>query len=251
MRTRALTSSTRVRSLSREAAFAPRVDPDREDALAERLLARLQALASPVRLRLLNALVVPTRAPDLKVPAARERTGFERQRFLGRSTIIEHLEVLEKAGLVRRVGEQYVVDQQGMVVFLQDVSDLAKLRALIEVDVESTRPSRAISADALPPAPRVVIVGGPQAGRAFALAGRGPWEIGRAPTCDIALSHDPHVSRLHVSITQASTGHEARVVEAAKNAAWVDFARLEPGSSCPIRSGSILSVGATTLVLQS
>lgn len=225
------------------------VDPDTEDEM-DRLFARLQALASPVRLRLLQALVRPTRAPDLKVAAARERTGFEAQRLLGRSTVISHLDVLEQAGLVRRVGEEYVVDQQGMVAFLQDLSDLAKLRALIGVDVESTRPTKPFAGAAMPPAPRLVIASGPEAGRAFALSGAGPWEVGRAPACHAPLTHDPHVSRLHVLVRREADGFVVAVADVAKNAAWVDFERLEPGASVRARSGSIVTVGATTLVLQ-
>lgn len=226
------------------------VDPD-PDEDADRLLIRLQALASPVRLRLLGALVSPTRAPDLRIPASRERTGFESQRFLGRSTVISHLEALLEAGFVRRVGEEHVVDQQGMVAFLQDLSDLAKLRALIEVDVESTRPSRPLAVAAMPPMPRLVIASGSEAGRAFSLAGEGPWEVGRAPSGDVPLTHDPHVSRLHVVVERDEEGFVANVANVAKNAAWVDFVRLEPGSSARVRSGSIVTVGATTLVLQS
>lgn len=227
------------------------MDPDPEDVAEEDLLPVLQALASPVRLRLLKALVVPARAPEIRVSAGRDRAGFESQRFLGRSTVIEHLDVLESAGLVRRIGEQYAVDQQGMVTFLQDLSDLAKLRALIEVDVESTRPSRPPSAGTLAPTPRLVIVSGPEAGHAFGLGGDGPWELGRAPTCAIALGHDPHVSRLHVLITRGPNGYTAQVPDVAKNPAWVDFARVEPGASSSVRAGSIVSIGVTTLVFQS
>lgn len=187
----------------------------------------------------------------MRIPADRERMGFEPQRFLSRSTVIEHLDVLERAGFVRRIGEEHVADQQGMVAFIEDVSDLAKLRAVIEVDVESTHAARPQPGLELPAPPRLVIVGGTEAGRAFGLGSSGPWELGRAPACDVALTHDPHVSRSHVSISRTQGGHVARVVDAAKNPVWVDFARVDPGSSVVLRPGSILTVGATTLVLQS
>lgn len=227
-----------------------RVQPDQDDH-SDKLLVHLRALASPVRLRLLKSLVSPTRAPDVRVPAGRARAGFEPQRFLGRSTVIEHLEVLVQAGLVRRVGEEYVVDQQGMVALLQDLGALAKLRALIEVDVESTRPAKPPLDAELPPTPRLTIVSGPEAGRAFGLVGDGPWELGRAPGCDIPLPHDPHVSRLHVLVARAADGFTVRVADVAKNAAWVDFARMEPGALAAVRPGAVVTVGATTLVLQS
>lgn len=227
-----------------------RVEPEGEDAATQTLAARLQALASPVRLQILRALVVPTRAPDVRVAAARERAGFEPQRFLSRSTVIEHLELLVRAGLVRRIGEQYVVDQQAMVAFLQELGDLARLRALIEVDVEATRATKAAAPAPLPPGPRLVLVGGTETGRAFELAGAGPWRIGRSPGSAVPLTHDPHVSRTHVTLERDGEGYRAVVSEAAKNPALVDFAPVAPGASARLQAGSILSVGATLLVLQ-
>lgn len=228
-----------------------RVDPEEADPSTARMLARLRALGSPVRLRILKALESPTRAADLRIPAGRERSGFGSERHLGRTTVLEHLDVLREAGLVRRVGDAYVVDQQGLVAFLQDIGDLGRLRAVVEVDVESTRAAAAPRQETPPALPRLVLVGGPESGRAFAVHGEGPWRIGRAPPCEVPLRHDPHVSRVHASLTRSGEAFSLRVEEAAKNGAVVDFATVPAGSSAPLRTGSILVVGATTLVLQS
>lgn len=228
----------------------PHMETANGDAATERLLLRLRALASPVRLQILRALVVPSRSQDLRVRATGERAGFDAQRFLGRSTVIEHLDILEAAHLVRRVGEAYVVDQQEMVAFLQDLGDLARLRAIVEVDVETTRPTVGPPSRPLVPPPRLLIVNGPKAGQAFALTGAGPWRVGRDASCEVALAHDPHVSRLHVTLSREEGGLLVESSMTAKNAALVDFAPLEPGQRVPVRPGSILGVGATSLSVQ-
>lgn len=221
-----------------------------EDEASERLLVALRALASPVRLQILRALIVPTRAADIRARAANERAGFGPDRTVGRTTVIEHLDVLEKADLVRRVGDSFVVHQQGLVAVLQQLGELARLRALIEVDVEATRASPAPASQPLPIWPRVLVVNGPDAGRAVALQGAGPWRIGRGSECEVSLTHDPHVSRVQAEILRATVGFRLRVNDASKNPVFVDFARVDPGASSDVRSGSALSVGATMLVLQ-
>ncbi|HVM45203.1 MAG TPA: FHA domain-containing protein [Candidatus Thermoplasmatota archaeon] len=222
-----------------------------DDAAAtERLMMRLRALASPVRLQLLKALVTPSRSADVRVRAAGERAGLGAERFLGRSTVIEHLDVLMEAGLVRRIGDSYVTDQQAMVALLQDLGELARLRALVEVDVEVTRAAAAPAVQPLPHLPRALVANGPDAGRAFALTGSGPWRVGRGADCELSLPHDPHVSRLHVTLELAPPGFLVRVASAAKNAVFVDFAQLPPGESLAVRPGALLLVGATLLALQ-
>lgn len=226
------------------------MEPAEGDAASDRLLLRLRALASPVRLQILRALVVPSRSQDLRIRAAGERAGLGAQRFLGRSTIIEHLDILEAAHLVRRMGEAYVVDQQEMVAFLQDIGDLARLRAIVEVDVETTRAAAVPPAQPLVTPPRLLVVNGPKAGQAFALTGGGPWRVGRDASCEVALAHDPHVSRLQLTLHRLETGLFAESSGSAKNAALLDFAPLPPGERVPVRPGAILFVGATALAVQ-
>lgn len=220
------------------------------DETTERLLLRLRALASPVRLQILKALVTPARAADLRIRAAGERAGLGAERFLGRTTLIEHLDVLADAGLVRRIGETYATDQQAMVALLQDVGELARLRALVEVDVEVTRAGPAPKLQPLPRLPRVLVANGPEAGRAFGLEGGGPWRVGRGTECEVPLGHDPHVSRVHVSLQRDDGGFRAHVLPTAKNPVFVDFAQLAAGETRSVRAGALLSVGATLLVLQ-
>lgn len=236
--------------LSDVAAFRAPVEPDDAPLASERLLLRLRALASPVRLQILRALVVPARAPDIRVHATGERAGLGAERFLGRSTVIEHLDILEEAGLVRRVGDVFAADQQGMVAFLQDIGSLARLRALVEVDVEATRSSPQPTTQPVAPLPRLLVASGPAAGRAFALDGPGPWAIGRGHANEIALAHDPHVSRTHVIVTRDATGFHAKVANAAKNPAFVDFVPLDASRIALLRPGSVLTIGVTPLVLQ-
>jgi hypothetical protein len=228
---------------------APRM-PTSEDGSTGKLLLRLRALASPVRIQLLKALVTPSRATELRIRAVGERAGLDAERFLGRTTLIEHIDVLEEAGLVRRIGETYATDQQAVVALLQDLGDLARLRALVEVDVEVTRAAPTPSVQPLPRLPRVLVANGPEAGRAFGLEGAGPWRVGREKECEVALAHDPHVSRVHVIIERDGDGFVARVAPQTKNPVFVDFAQLAAGEPARLRAGALLSVGATALVLQ-
>ena len=216
----------------------------------ERLLSALRALASPVRLQILRALVVPMRAADIRVRAASERAGLGADRTVSRTTVIEHLDVLEEAGLVRRVGDSYAVDQQGVVAVLQEIGELARLRALVEVDVEATRVTPSPGAQPLPVWPRILVASGPGAGRAVALKGEGPWRIGRGSECEVALQHDPHVSRVHAELSRIGGQFAIQVSGTSKNPVFVDFALLAPGARAELRDGSALSVGATMLVLQ-
>lgn len=223
---------------------------DAVDASEERLLAQLRALASPVRLRILQTLVVPVGSAEIRVPAAGERAGLAAGRFLGRSTVIEHLDALEKAGFVRRLGEAFVVDQQGVVAFLQAVGGLARLRATVDVDVERT--FVVTPAASLPTIgrPRLVIVDGPEAGRAVSLEDAGPWRVGRDAACEVPLGHDPHVSRVHATLRKEVGSFVLEVSQTAKNPVLVDFARLRAGERAGLSCGSLLAVGATRLVLQ-
>lgn len=224
--------------------------PASEDDQTARLLLRLRALGSPVRLQLLKALVTPSRPTDLRVKAAAERAGLGAERILGRSTVIEHLDTLQDAGLVRRLGETYVTDQQAVVALLQDLGDLARLRALVEVDVEVTRTAPAPLAQPLPVLPRLLVANGPAAGRAVAIEGAGPWRMGRGSECEIALAHDPHVSRVHATLARDAEGFVLRVEPTAKNPVFVDFASIPAGSAARVRPGALISIGATLLVLQ-
>lgn len=220
------------------------------DETNDRLLVRLRALASPVRLAILRALVTPSRPTALRIRAAGERAGLDAERFLGRTTLLEHLDVLSDAGLVRRIGDDYATDQQAVVALLQDLGELARLRALVEVDVEQTRASTGPAVQPLPLWPRVLLLNGPEAGRAVMLRGQGPWRLGRGSECEVALAHDPHVSRVHAHLSRLDETYSIRVGERAKNAVFVDFARLAPGASQELRAGSVLSIGATLVALQ-
>lgn len=203
-----------------------------------------------MRLQILQDLVAPLRAADIRVRAASGRAGFEADRLVGRTTVIEHLAILDEAGLVRRVGEAWAVDQQAMVALLQEIGELARLRATVEVDVDSTAQAIVPSVRPLPDAPRMVIVNGPEAGRAFALEGAGPWRVGRSSENAVPLTHDPHVSRSHAEIARSEGRYRTSVLAGAKNPILVDYRRVEVGASAELRAGSVVLVGATALVLQ-
>lgn len=223
-----------------------RVDASDAD---DRLTAILKALSSPVRLRILEALREPTRAVDVRLRAGEERQGFSADRILSRPAIVQHLQVLEEVGLVKRVGEGYVVDQATMFDVVQELGGLARIRAVRGIDVDTTREARPAPPATLPPPPRLVVVGGPDEGHAFRLDGRGPWTLGRGDACDVRLVLDPGVSRLQATLHKLPTSVQIEAA-ATKNPVTVDYAPLQPGFRRTLAPGSVVGVGGTRVVYQ-
>lgn len=236
-----------ARNLMRRARCGARVDASEP---VDRLTAILKALASPVRIRLLEALREPTRPVDVRLRAGEEKRGFSADRILSRPAIVQHLQVLEEVGLVRKVGEGYVVDQATMFEVVQELGGLARIRAVRGIEVDATREARPAPAAALPPPPRLVVVGGPDEGRGHRLEGRGPWTLGRGEGCDVRLALDPGVSRLQATLHRLPTSVQVEAVAASKNPATVDYAPLQPGLRRTLAPGAVLGVGGTRLVYQ-
>lgn len=218
-----------------------------------RLADALKVVASPTRLRLLQALRVPKKAAELRIPAEEDRGGLHPERLLSRTTLIEHLDVLEQAGLVDRLPEDagFVISQQDVFALVDSLGRLASIRPVVQVDVEVTRPSAQRTPGALPAPPRLVLVGGPAEGQGFALQGKGPWLVGRGAGAEVRLDYDPHVSRLQLRVQRATQGFVVEALRESTNPARLDFESLRPGHPVALRPGAVLAVGASRLVFQS
>lgn len=219
---------------------------------AATLSAALKALSHPVRLDILRALRVPKRIGDLRLASGTTWAGLQPQRSLSRPAIFHHVEQLEEMGFVERVDEEgrYVVNQQRMFAFLGDLGALARIRPVVDLDVPETLAADAAEAVALPPPPRLLVVAGPKEGHAIALAGEGPWRVGRGADVELRLEYDPHVSREHILVRRSADGrYAAEPNPSSKNPAWLNY-RPVPAGGMDLAPGDILSVGSSRIAYQ-
>lgn len=226
--------------------------PAEDEREVAKLAAVLKVVASPTRLRVLQALRVPKKAADLRIPAEEDRGGLHPERLLSRTTLIEHLDVLQEAGLVERLpGDAgFVVNQQNVFAMVEALGRLARIRPVVEVDVEVTRPQAKAPAPEQPTGPRLVLAHGPREGHAFPLGGDGPWMVGRHANADVRLDYDPHVSRQQVVLRKERGGFVVEALRESTNPSRLNFHELAPGHAVPLPAGAVLSVGASRLVFQ-
>lgn len=217
-----------------------------------RLTMYFEALASPVRLQLLLALREPKAAAEIRLEAGAHHADLRADRPLNRTTIIHHIEILEEVGLVERIEPdgKYVVSQQVLFSILDELGQLSRIRSTVELDVGVTRPASAPKPSEGVRGPRLLVVGGPREGAAFALSGNGPWIVGRDRDVEVSLDHDPHVSRRHVIVHRAGMSHSIEPVTDATNPTLLDLKPIAIGARTPLPSGAVLAIGASRLVFQ-
>ncbi|HWH09096.1 MAG TPA: ArsR family transcriptional regulator [Candidatus Thermoplasmatota archaeon] len=217
----------------------------------ERVVAALRALSSVARLRILRQLGSPRQPSEIRVDGARERRGLRLDRILSRPAVSQHLAVLEKAGLVARGPDGYVIHQQSVFALLVELGALARIHPVVEVDVALTRTRAPETLPAsIPPRPRLVLVGAQDERGVYPLQGRGPWRVGRSGEVDVRLWHDPHVSREHLVLTLAGDRLRVHVSPHAKNPVLVDLASVPGGGEADLAPGAVLVVGGSALVFQ-
>lgn len=230
---------------------------DRE--ASDRELCRyLAALSVPNRVALLRKLQLPHALPDIELPAVRARGTLQPRRPLSRTAVQEHLAKLHELGLVeaksvsrdgRRVTE-YVLNHARLFVLVEELRELGLLRPSRggpEGTVAGAGPSGEV---ALPKGPALLAVGGPLEGAVFALEGRGPWRIGREAGVEVALPHDPFISKENARLRQRGGAFTAEDLAASKNGTRVNWRRLKPGEEAPLAPGDVLGVGRSLLVFR-
>lgn len=212
----------------------------------------LSVLASPTRLQILQSLRIPKRPSDVRVQAHGGPSDLPEDRMISRPAVVKHLRVLEAHDLVRKdegTGT-YVVNQQMLFALLREVGQLARIRPVIEVDVEKTRKTPGLDERDLPTGPRFLLVAGPREGDAFPLDGPGPWTIGRGTGSDVCLDFDPHVSRVHAHLSRKDGRYLLEAEAESKNPVLVDFRPAARGQRIEVPEGSVLGLGLSRLVLQ-
>lgn len=212
----------------------------------ESLAAALRPFSLAQRLRLLNFLVKPHYLEEIA-----EHLGMSRQ------AAEKHVDQLLEVGLVRRqIGQratgpvtEYVIVPQRVFAVSEDFARLGELRPAVEEEsLERTMTNaRTPAASTLPRGPALVVVHGMRIGHAVALAGPGPWTLGRDPDQHVALDYDPFASNKHAEVALKDGKHV--VADAfSRNGTFVNWRRLERGGTATLAAGDVVGVGKSLLV---
>lgn len=220
------------------------------------LASHLDALASEARLSLLHQLCTPKELHAIRLQANRSRAGENAERPLARQSVSHHLDQLEELGLVYRQpadalgGERFVLNHQHLFALVDELRSLTRLRPeMVQTIPEGTIP-RPPDALQLPAPPRLTVAYGWQDGLSFPLHGPAGarWRIGRVPSCEVALDHDPYVSTENSIIERRADGYVLHDVPGSRNGTQLNWAPLPTGGSAPLQSGDVVGAGRTLLV---
>lgn len=233
---------------------------DRGDVDYARLSMYLRALAEPNRLELLRKLQLPHAVPDIRLSPARADRERSPDRPLSRQAVESHLRKLEALGLVRgRAAErdgrgvtEYVVDQARLFLVVEELKRLSLLRT-VQGSMTAAAEARTMTgqeAPAMPKGPALVLASGPLEGSCFALAGMGPWVVGRDKGADVSIPYDPFVSKANTRVWREGSRFFAQTLPEARNGTRVNWRRLADGESAALEPGDALGVGRTLLFLR-
>lgn len=218
------------------------VDASADDAISD----CFDALASPVRLRVLRRLRNPAPLAAIDVAGLRPEAGAT----LARQTVRRHLDRLIQSGIVsvlhREAGDEYVTNHQRVFALSEELRDLARVRPSVEPDHDTVparpRALRGAAGD------RLVLVRGLDEGTTFDLAQEGPWRIGRRRGLEVPLDYDPAVSSENALVRWTGTHHTLEDVPTSRNGTTHNFRRLGPDERVPLRHGDLVGVGRSMLV---
>lgn len=212
----------------------------------EALAAALRPFSLAQRLRLLHFLVRPHYLEEIG-----EHLGMSRQ------AAEKHVDQLLEVGLVRKqLGQrasgpvtEYVLVPQRVFAVSEEFARLGELRPEVDAGPERTATAVAIGGvtPGLPRGPTLVVVHGMRIGHAFALAGAGPWTLGREADCHVSLDYDPFASTRHAEV-QVRDGKHVLVDTFARNGTFHNWRRLERGGSVVLAPGDVVGVGKSLLV---
>jgi hypothetical protein len=209
----------------------------------ERLGDYLAALAVPTRLSLLRLLQVPRPLSEVKLPPTRQDGGRRPDRPISREVGLVTARPSRREG---RPVTEFVVDHARLFAVVEELRLLSLIRPAGGFDVTVIADDRAeVDSPASPPGPAVITTNGPRAGQTFALAGEGPWLIGRAREAEISLPHDPFVSSRHALLHR---GWALEPLPGARNGATLNWRAIDGRTS--VAAGDCIGVGRTLLVVR-
>jgi DNA-binding transcriptional ArsR family regulator len=207
----------------------------------------MDALANPVRLRLLAFLTTPHYleeiASHLKLTRQAARKHLDRMVEIG---------LLERRAGVRESGPvtEYMLNTQALFLIHDEVGKLGTLRpreptrvmsrTQVEVEPEESVPARG---------PCLIVARGLTPGQRFPLE-RGPeprWVIGREPGCQVAMQHDPYASNRHAEVRWSEGGFSLADL-GSTNGTQLNWGPLPRGGEAPLRHGDVVGVGRSLLL---
>lgn len=220
----------------------------------------LGALASPVRLALINHLRTPRTLKEIDVKVW--DPDRKAQRPIARQTVKEHLDRLIQIGIVatrpgqRPYGQttEYLLNRQRLFSFAEQFRSLAKIRPVEEASMDTvlarTRgPRHAIRG------PCLVVAKGLDEGQVYSLApataGARRWVLGRGQEADVVIDYDPYVSNRNTVIQWRQEGYEIADDPQSRNGTHLNFQPLpRDGTAHPLRHGDLVGVGRCILVFR-
>ncbi|MCA1810932.1 MAG: FHA domain-containing protein, partial [Halobacteriales archaeon] len=221
----------------------------------------LKALASPVRLELLQLLQSPRMLGEIRLrPGRSDRAGMP-GRSLSRVTVRQHLDSLLKIGAVQvvpllrdgRLLNHFVVDHRQLFALTEELRQLARIRPEGDLLPDGTRPGPGHAAAAVQ-GPRLALVNGAREGQWFPLESGGgqdaSWLIGRRPGADILLDYDPYVSVENTQVLRRGDAFSIVDLPASRNGTLLNWETVPKGRPQPLANGDVVGVGRSTLVFR-
>lgn len=214
----------------------------------------LQALASPVRLRILSALVRPMLVTELRIAGERGSSSA----LAARQTLQAHLDRLEEVGLVgvvdvERNGRSY----RGYVASTERIRDAkAALREIVDQLDHRGRAAAdgtfLLDRAELRAGPHLTLLSGTRRevhvplGTAPGIPRR--WSIGRSPSADVVVRDDPYVSGINAFIEWIDDALVVRDAPGSANGTIHNGVRLASGARMPLRNGDVITIGRSSIL---
>lgn len=209
------------------------------------------------RLRLLVDLQEPKGYSEIDLPPSRSDGAGGGERTITRQAVRSHLQHLLDLGLVREVeaegtGQRFIVDHSRLFALMERMREIASVKATMPVE-EQTMNLTDGSRTQLPACPHLALVRGVHEGRVFPLEAKGEtrrWLLGRQRDADVCLDYDAYVSSEHAEVLQQEDQHYLRDLPVNRNGTFLNWQRLQPGSTAPLKAGDVVGVGRSLLIFR-
>jgi DNA-binding transcriptional ArsR family regulator len=217
----------------------------------------LEVLASPTRLQILRDLRSPKALHEIRAAPSAPRPGENPERPLARQTVAHHLGHLVRCGLVRRLdgdprAPRFLLDAGRVFALVDTMRVLAQVRPVDGGAASDETVGHGALGALLPRPPRLVLAYGREEGVGFSLDGPpgSQWRIGRSEACEVRLDYDVYLSRVNSVVERTQDGFVVHDVPPGRNGTSLNWERLPPGGTRDLRSGDLVGVGRSLLVLQ-
>lgn len=232
----------------------------------EQLRARLKALSSVNRLRLISELKDPKTVDEIRLTPADRTQGSNPDRQLTRQGVRHHLSQLEDLDLIRsspaddadgRDRLEYVANEPAVFGVLEELRELVAPGSEASLDPFQTYSAADEPDEEWTPGPKLVLLRGAQEDRVFSLTEIEPdpdpargWVLGRSPEAQISLQYDPYLSAQNTEVVR--DGDQFLVVDlrTSRNGTIVNDERLAPGREAPLEHGDVIRIGCSALLFR-